>query len=99
MILHVYDWLELPSANPAEADAREWLDMFCRPADEKDRAWLGRYRVSVVWKGRRWICSGASAMGDVWIRDRNSAATYDHRVDVRELSGWRRVMAPRRSGS
>lgn len=92
--LHVYDWIESPSANDAERDSKEWLDQFTRPAYRKDTKWLARYRVTVEWKGKRYTCSGASSMGDVWLKTEGSANYYDHRVNVEELSNWKRIRLP-----
>jgi len=97
-LLHVYDWLNLPPANDAERDAKEWLDKFCQPAYTKHEngvdKWLARYQVTVEWKGTRYICSGASRMGDVWLKTKDSTDFYDHRVDVEELSNWKRITLP-----
>ena len=96
--LHVYDWLELPSANDAEKAAREWLDKFTLGVMEKYEQgidkWLARYRVTVEWKGKRYTCSGASRMGDVWLKTEGSPSFYDHRVNVEELSNWKRLSLP-----
>lgn len=95
---HVYDWLEEPPANDAERDAKEWLDKFTRPAYEKYisgvNTWLDQHQVTVEWKGERYICSGASRMGDVWLKKPGSSNYYDHRVDVDELSNWKRTILP-----
>jgi hypothetical protein len=94
--LHVYDWLELPPANDAEKDAKEWLDKFTRPAYTKHTEgindWLARYRVTVEWKGKRYTCSGASRMGDVWLKTEGSTNYYDHRVNVEDLLNWKRIL-------
>jgi hypothetical protein len=96
--LHVYDWLELTPTNDAEKDAKEWLDKFLRPAYQKwtdgTEEWLARRRVTIEWKGRRYTCSGASRMGDVWLKTEGSANYYDHRVNVEELSNWKRISLP-----
>lgn len=96
--LHIYDWLELPPANDAEKDAKEWLDKFTRPPSIKREEWLARYRVTVEWKGKRYTCSGASRMGDVWLKTEGSANYYDHRVNVEELANWKRISLPNAIG-
>jgi len=85
---HVYDWLDEPSIDMAESDAKRWLEKFCAPAHEKDREWLDARTLTCDWRGNRYICSGASRMGDVWLKRKGSKDSYDHRVDVEELSGW-----------
>jgi len=96
--LHVYDWLELPPINDAEKDAKEWLDKFLRPAYDKmtdgTDDWLALYQVTVEWKGNRYTCTGASRLGDVWLKKDRSENYYDHRVSVEELSNWKRIRLP-----
>ena len=89
--MHVYDWLLQPPLNEAEADAKDWLNKFLRLSIYKDTGWLEQHRVSVIWGGKRYICSGASRMGDIWLKSNDSTNYYDHRVNVSELSGWKRV--------
>jgi hypothetical protein len=97
--LHVYDWLEMSPTNDAERDAKEWLDKFLRPAYTKytdgSQEWLDRRRVTVEWKGKRYTCSGASRLGDVWLKKEGSENYYDHRVNVEELSNWKRISLPK----
>lgn len=92
--LHVFDWLAYPPANDSERDAKEWLGKFMKPAYDKHTMgindWLAKYILSVEWQGKRYVCSGASRMGDVWLRDDGSQQFYDHRVNVEELSNWNR---------
>lgn len=96
--IHVYDWLNLPPIDDAEKDAKEWLDKFTLPAYIKHtkgvNEWLSAHVLTVEWKGRRYICSGASRMGDVWLRGNGSSNYYDHRVSVAELSNWNRQPQP-----
>ena len=96
--MHVYDWIVLPPTNDAERDAKEWLDRFTMPAYHKmfegGDEWLAKYRVTVEWKGKRYLCSGASRMGDVWLRNDGSQNFYDRRVCVSELSNWKRTNQP-----
>lgn len=92
--IHIYDWIESPAKNDAERQAKEWLDQFTRPAHIKNEEWLARYRVTVEWRGKRYTCSGASRMGDVWLKTEGSPNFYDHRVNVEELSKWKRIVLP-----
>jgi len=96
--LHVCDWIEQPPANDAERDAKEWLGKFMLPAYTKHktgiRGWLARYRLTVEWRGKRYTCTGASRMGDVWLKTEGSTKYYDHCVSVEELSNWKRVLLP-----
>lgn len=91
-MLHVDDYLDGPSPDPI---AKEFLEHARRPAVEKDHAWLEANMPDVDWRGRTYLCVGASRLGDVWLRDKRelvTAAFYDHRVDVAELSNWRRAV-------
>ena len=93
---HIYDWLDSPATDPEEKNAKEWLNRFTLPAIEKHKGghekWLSRHKLTVVWRCKRYQCTGASRMGDVWLKSRGSKNYYDHRVNVDELSDWKRVM-------
>lgn len=91
---HVYTWLDEPSLDDAERDAKEWLNLFCAPCHYGKDAKLDRHQVTVEWRGQRYICSGASRMGDVWLKNEGSSNYYDHRVNVEELSHWKRINLP-----
>lgn len=90
--LHVYDWLDQPSENTQEKQAKEWLEVFCLPAIEKhtaeNQAKLTASTVKVMWKGEEWTCCGASRMGDVWLNHKGLNQQYIHRVGVESLSNW-----------
>lgn len=90
----IYDWLDEPALNDAEASAKKWLDEFCKQPTKKDEKWLERQKVTALWKGKRYHVSGASRMGDVWLRDEGSSNFYDHRIDVTELSEWEVMEIP-----
>ena len=89
---HVYDWLEEPAKDDGEKQAKDWLDKFTRPAYDKYKEgwdkWLEARVLTCEWKGKRYQCTGASRMGDVWLKDDGSESFYDHRVHVEELSAW-----------
>lgn len=92
-MLHIYDYLESPGADPI---AKEYLDRFLVPAFRKDTAWLEANIPIVTWRGEDWFCVGASRMGDVWLRKQPQQVLgrfYERRVDVAELSNWRRPFA------
>lgn len=95
---HVYDWLDEPPSNDAERDAKEWLNKFVIPAYDKHvsgmNKWLQRHKLTVEWRGKRYECTGASRLGDVWLKNEGSTNFYDHRVDVTELSNWKRLILP-----
>jgi len=90
--MHVYDWIDSPSEDPNETKAKEWLGKFCLPVYQKYGycidGWLKERIVSCEWNGRRIQCSGASRLGDVWLKEEGSASFYDYRVSVDELSNW-----------
>lgn len=82
---HVDDYLDSDGADPI---AKEFLAHARRPAADKDHRWLASHMPTISWRGKRYLCSGASRMGDVWLRHFGSLSHYDHRVDIDELSGW-----------
>lgn len=90
---HVYDWLDEPQKDEGEKSAKEWLDNFCRPEyfkmENGINEWLKERTITCDYKGKRYVCSGASTMGDVWIKKDGSKNFYDHRVDVEELNNWK----------
>lgn len=86
---HVYDWLDEKSTNQGEKDAKEFLGQFTRPAFEKDNDWLAKHTLRCTFRGKRYICSGASRMGDVWLKGPHSENFYDMRVDVAYCSDWK----------
>lgn len=88
--VHVDDYLDGPDPDQI---AKEFLEHARRPAIEKDYDWLNKNAPDVTWRGERYVCVGASRMGDVWLRklrERTSPAFYEHRVNVAELSNWSR---------
>jgi hypothetical protein len=51
--------------------------------------WIGQYKLFCTYQGKRYRCTGASRLGDVWLAtnfDRDTG--YDLRVDVAECSEW-----------
>lgn len=88
---HVDDYLASEDADPI---AREYLARARVPAVMKDHAWLRDNAPFVTWREQEWRCVGASNLGDVWLKDpttfKHGGNHYDKRVDVDELSGWRR---------
>lgn len=87
-MLHVDDYLNSPDADPI---AKEFLNHARRPAGEQNRPWMAKNAPTVKWQGKEYRCVGASRLGDVWLKgDGPPNAFYDYRVDVAELSGWRK---------
>ena len=88
-MLHVDDYLDSPDADPI---AKEFLEQARRPAITKDAVWLAANAPDVDWCGKPYVCVGASRLGDVWLRNQRARIDghYDLRVDVAELSNWRR---------
>ena len=47
------------------------------------------YKLFCTWEGKRYRCTGASRIGDVWLTpDFNQNSGYKHRVEVEECSEW-----------
>lgn len=88
-MLHVDDFLDMRGGDPI---AKEFLEHARRPAVDKDHAWLEANAPNVTWRGDTYVCVGASRLGDVWLRKQRERVGpfYDFRVDLAELSDWRR---------
>jgi hypothetical protein len=86
-VVHVDDYLDRQNVDPI---AKEFLEHARRPAIDRDEQWLQSHMPTVAWRGRRYLCSGASRLGDVWLREFGSSRYYDRRVCVDELSDWER---------
>lgn len=88
-MLHVDDYLDGPDPDPI---AKEFLEHARRHATNKSHSWLAKNAPTVLYRGKRYYCVGASRLGDVWLKDRSDDshpnAYYDLRVDVAELSDW-----------
>lgn len=88
---HVDVYLDSEDADPI---AREYLEHARRPAVMKDHAWLRDNAPFVTWRAQEYRCVGASVLGDVWLKEVSTYGDggnhYDKRVDVAELSGWRK---------
>jgi|HubBroStandDraft_1064217.scaffolds.fasta_scaffold97125_3 hypothetical protein len=87
---HVDDFIDRHGGDPY---ARFVLSLFRLPAAQKlDFApWIKPYRLFCTYEGRRWRCTGASRLGDVWLRaDPQIDHGYDQglRVNVMECSAW-----------
>lgn len=87
-MLHVDDYLDGPNPDPV---AKEFLEHARRPAFHQNKRWLADNAPTVTWQGKQYRCVGASRLGDVWLKgDGPPNAYYDHRVEITELSDWRR---------
>jgi hypothetical protein len=94
--MHVDEWLDQGAyevvKNPETAYARFVLDMFRLPAwkNAAYAPWLNQYKLFCTYTdGKRYRCTGASRMGDVWLAtDFQRDAGYDLRVDVTNCTDW-----------
>lgn len=51
--------------------------------------WMDKYKLFCIFKGKKYRCTGASRMGDVWLTpDFDREVGYELRVDVDECSDW-----------
>jgi hypothetical protein len=88
---HIYDWLDEPPAemSAGEKFAREFLNEFTKPACEKNHAMLDATKLFCTYQGKRYRCTGASRMGDVWLTaDFNRGTGYDLRIEVDGITEW-----------
>ena len=87
---HIDDWLDVPAVDEAERVAKEFLEHARRPAVEKDYDWLANHVLTCTYKSRRYRCTGASRLGDVWLaRDKKRVHGYDLRIDIADCSDWK----------
>lgn len=89
---HIDDWLDSPRCKDmGERYAKFVLWYFRYPAWAKNAfaPWMKERRLFCTYEGKRYRCTGASRMGDVWLTaDFDEESTYDHRVDVAACSAW-----------
>lgn len=89
--LHVDDWLDQPTANEAEALAKEFLEHCRRPAYKQDFGWIRSNPLFCTYRGKRYRCTGASRLGDVWLTsDFKRDSGYDLRIEIEGCSDWSR---------
>lgn len=93
---HVFDWLEEESLCEKEILAKKWLEgffQFDHLNDEKyqNDLWWKKHTLSCEYCNKRYICTGASRLGDVWLRNVKSENFYDKRVCLTKLRNWRVV--------
>ena len=51
--------------------------------------WIKPYKLFCTYKGKKYRCTGASRLGDVWLTpDFNREVGYELRVEVEECSEW-----------
>lgn len=94
-MIHIDDWLDEAAKDPAEKWAKEFLEHCRRPAIAKDYAWLAKNPLFCTYRGKRYRCTGASRLGDVWlVNDFGVTRSYDLRVDVAECSDWTKAAPP-----
>lgn len=91
---HVDDWVHewTPSDDPLTY-AKWFLFLKRLPALDQGlfERHISEYRLFATWQGKQVRVTGASRLGDVWVHeDLTVGAGYQHRVDVSELSEFRR---------
>lgn len=85
---HVDDYVEDFRSDPY---ARWMLMHFRMPAEMQTafRKFTAPHKLFCTYQGKRYRCTGASRLGDVWLTADFSRDTgYDMRVDVAECSDW-----------
>lgn len=88
---HIDEWLDTPTLDDGEIYARFVLDFARMPAWKKIQyeRWTKQYPLFCTYASRRYRCTGASRLGDVWLtEDFEKEQGYDWRVDVEECSDW-----------
>lgn len=92
MVEHVDDWLDSPTlVDEGEIYAKFVLDFKRMPAWKQVAyaPWMGQFRLYCTYHGKRYRCTGASRLGDVWLAtDHDREQGYDLRVNVSYCSDW-----------
>ena len=86
--MHVDYWIERPDTPPYASFV---LHLFRMPAvmQIKFAFAITAMPLFCTYNDKRYRCTGASRMGDVWLAtDFNRANGYDHRVEVDACSNW-----------
>jgi len=93
--MHVDDFIDGSYADQKTGSkltyARWVLNHFRLSASLKSdfRQFMKDHKLFCTWKGKRYRCTGASRMGDVWLAENfDREHGYDHRVDVAECEDW-----------
>lgn len=91
---HVDQWLDTPSLNKdseGEDYAKFVLDYKRMPAYKQFAysKWMSQFKLFCTYEGKRFRCTGASRLGDVWLTSNfDQENGYTHRVDVAMCSDW-----------
>jgi hypothetical protein len=86
--MHVDDFID---SYRTDAYASFVLHHFRLPSTVKEKfnAFVADYKLFCSYHGKRYRCTGASRLGDVWLSsDFQRKTGYEHRVDVDECSDW-----------
>lgn len=80
-----------PTFNESESYARFVLDYKRLPAWKQFayEKWMKQFRLFCTYNRKRYRCTGASWLGDVWLtEDFNQGSGYELRVNVEDCSEW-----------
>lgn len=94
--MHIDEWLDdvvMEEISEGEKAARLYLEVFRFPAWKQSLLLplLACKSIFCTYEGKRYRCTGASRMGDVWLtRDFKKSSGYDSgmRVDVDKVADW-----------
>ena len=83
---HVDDFIDNPAS---DRYAASWFFLFRRPAWDKAVKPDPR-KLFATYKGRRYLVTGCSRLGDVWLHSNLNydGMSYEERVDVDACSEW-----------
>jgi len=86
---HIFEWLEEDSKTIEETKVREFLDFKTRPALYQMRNQKPTFRVFCEYENKKYLITGASRMGDVWLAENFKRENgYDKRVDIEECCNF-----------
>lgn len=88
---HVDDWLDEPSTNEADVYAKKCLSVARLPAIDRWNLPKAEQTPPLfcTYENKRYRCTGASRMGDVWLtKDFKQETGYQIRVDLDNCTDW-----------
>lgn len=95
---HIDDWIDGSGCkDEGERYAKFvfWYFRYPAWAQMAFNPWMRQFKLFCTYQGRRYRCTGASRLGDVWLaEDPDRDHGYDLRVDVAECDEWGAAFAP-----
>lgn len=89
---HIDEWIDEPCSSTSPEAYAKFVFLYMRThawMQDAFRPWMSQFKLFCTFQGKRFRCTGASRLGDVWLtEDFEKSRGYEHRVDVDECSDW-----------